>query len=333
MPLSHLKRTIEISTPGTQLSVKYDQLVIQRPNMPVATVPIEEIGIVVVDDIRASYTQSVFVRLIESKVCVVVTGGNHMPLGMMLPIQGHHAPVPVQRKQIKMTEPHKKRMWRSIVQSKIFQQSLVLHQFNGQDMGLSALVKRVRSGDVSNVEAQAAKRYWTALFGPKFRRDQSQSGLNATLNYGYAIVRGVVARALVSTGLLPSIGLHHHNRSDAFCLADDLLEPFRPFVDKIVKSIQTGSADSSMITLDDRSVRTQLLSTLTEKVEIDGISTPLSLAVGITAASLGKCVLDQEQELVLPSTKEMKSPKKAQPVPASYRKSSQNRTSRSYERG
>ena len=322
MPLPHLKRTVEVGTLGTRLSVKYDQLVIRRPDFPEATVPIEDIGMLVVDDMRATYTQSVLVRLIESKVVVVVTGNNHLPIGMMLPIQGHHALVPVQRAQIEMTEPKRKRLWQSIVQSKIIQQSAVLYQFLGKDVGLSTMVKRVRSGDVSNVEAQAAKRYWPALFGTMFRRDQSQSGINSLLNYGYAIVRSVVARALVSTGLLTSIGLHHHNRSNAFCLADDLFEPYRPFVDKKVKSIVETTPATSNITLEDRAVRSQLLSTLTESVAIDGISTPLSLAIGISSTSLGKCVINNQQNLVLPSNQVISESKAVQPIRAPSRKNS-----------
>lgn len=320
MPLPHLKRTVEIGTLGTRLSVKYDQLVIQRPDFPDATVPIEDIGMLVVDDMRATYTQSVFVRLMESKVVVVLSGNNHLPTGMMLPIQGHHAPVPVQRAQIEMTEPQKKRLWQLIVQSKIIQQSIVLHQFLGEDMGLGAMVKRVRSGDVSNVEAQAAKRYWPALFGTMFRRDQNQSGINALLNYGYAIVRSVVARALVSAGFITSLGLHHHNRSNAFCLADDLFEPYRPFVDKKVKSIVEATSDTSSITLENRAVRSQLLSTLTESVAIDGTSTPLSLAIGMSSTSLRKCVINRHQNLVLPSNQEVQASNAVQPIRAPSRK-------------
>jgi len=200
MPLPHLKRTLECSTPGTRLSVKYDQLVIKRPDLPTATVPIEEIGMIVVDDGRATLTQGVLASLAESNATVVVTGDNHMPVGIMLPIQGHSAPIPIQRKQIGMSEPRRKQLWKSIVQSKIRQQSLVLQHFNGEDAGISALTKKVLSGDTSNVEAQAAQRYWPKLFGSTFRRNRTLPGINALLNYGYAIVRAAVARASARVG-------------------------------------------------------------------------------------------------------------------------------------
>ncbi len=303
MPLPHLKRTLECSTPGTRLSVKYGQLVIKRPNLPTTSVPIEEIGMIVIDDGRATVTQQVLASLAESSAAVVVTGTNHMPVGIMLPIQGHSAPIPIQRKQIELSEPRRKQLWKSIVQSKIRQQSLVLQHFNGEDAGISSLTKKVLSGDTSNVEAQAAQRYWPLLFGASFRRNRTLPGVNALLNYGYAIVRATVARALVSTGLHPSFGLHHHHRSNAFCLADDLLEPYRPFVDHRVKAIADDNSKSASLSLDDRSIRSQLLSIPARRISINQVSTPLSLAIGMSATSLRRCVVDREEKLLLPSSR------------------------------
>lgn len=317
MPLPHLKRTVECSTPGTRLSVKNRQLVIQRPDHPTTSVPIEEVGMLIVDDMRMSVTQAVIVQLVESNACVVTTGANHIPVGMTLPFQGISTSVAIQRKQIQLTMPRKKQLWKSIVQAKIQQQSRVLHYFNGADDGLSMLMRKVRSGDTTNVEAHAAQRYWLALFGEDFRRNRKSPGINALLNYGYAIVRAAVARAIVATGLLPSIGLHHHNRSNAFCLADDLLEPFRPFVDQRVKSLANDCSDISLLSLDNRSIRSQLLSVLMERVELERSSTPLSLAIGMCSTSLSRCLTDQESSLVFPTYSTSRARSRAEPMRAS----------------
>jgi CRISPR-associated protein Cas1 len=158
-----LKRTIEVSTPGTRLSVAHRQLVIDRPDMAKATVPIEDLGVVIVDDARASYTQAVFLELLEAGATVMVTGRDHLPAGMML-TERHRA-------QVEMSEPTRKRLWQRLVSAKLAQQSAVLKGFGDSDGGLSAMARRVKSGDPDNLEAQGAQRYWPLLFGKDFRRD------------------------------------------------------------------------------------------------------------------------------------------------------------------
>jgi CRISP-associated protein Cas1 len=295
-----LKRTLEFSTPGTRLSVAHRQLVVERPDMPKATVPIEDLGVVIVDDARASYTQAVFLELLAAGATVMVTGRDHLPAGMMLPLDAHHVLTERHRAQIAASEPTRKRIWQSLVQAKISQQGLVAQHFTGQDAGLGQMARRVRSGDPDNLEAQAAQRYWPLLFGKAFRRDRDAEGVNALLNYGYAVVRAAIARSIVATGLIPSLGVFHKNRSNPFCLADDLLEAYRPFVDWRVRLLvdeQGGAAPA----LTDRETKAALLSLFNETVLVSARRNPLLVAIQLSAASLGRVLTGDGKVLALPA--------------------------------
>jgi CRISPR-associated protein Cas1 len=197
-----LRKTVEFATPGTRLSVAHRQLVIERPDQPKATLPIEDLGVVIVDDARAIYTQAVFIELLNAGATVMVTGRDHLPAGMMLPLDAHHVQTERHLAQIAASEPAKKRIWQAMIRAKIVLQGEVLLTFNGEDGGLTPMSRRVRSGDSDNLEAQAAQRYWPRLFGAGFRRDRQADGINALLNYGYAIVRAAAARAVVASGLI-----------------------------------------------------------------------------------------------------------------------------------
>lgn len=295
-----LKRTVEFSTPGTRLSVANRQLVVERPELPKATIPIEDLGVIIVDDARASYTQAVFLELLEAGATVMVTGRDHLPAGLMLPLDAHHIVTERHRTQVAASEPTRKRLWQSLVQAKISQQGLVLAHFAGHDAGLSAMARRVRSGDTDNLEAQAAQRYWPVLFGKSFRRDRDADGVNALLNYGYAVVRAAIARAIVATGLIPSLGVFHKNRSNPFCLADDLLEPYRPFVDWRVRLLLDDS-DGDAPTLDVRATKAALLSLFNETVLVSARRNPLLVAIQLSAASLGRALCGDGKALALPA--------------------------------
>lgn len=295
-----LKRTIEFSTPGTRLSVAHRQLVIERPELPKATIPIEDLGVVIIDDARASYTQAVFLELLEAGATVMVTGRDHLPAGMMLPLDAHHVLTERHRAQISVSEPTRKRVWQALIHAKIAQQGAILSHFTGKDGGLGPMAKRVRSGDPDNLEAQAAQRYWPLLFGKDFRRDRDSAGTNALLNYGYAVVRAAIARAVVATGLIPSLGVFHKNRSNPFCLADDLLEPYRPYVDWRVRLLldeQNGAAPD----LSDRAVKAALLSLFNETVLVGARRNPLLVAIQLSAASLGRVLTGDGKTLALPA--------------------------------
>jgi CRISPR-associated protein Cas1 len=295
-----LRKTIEFGTAGTRLSVAHRQLVVERPDLPKATLPIEDLGVVIVDDCRAIYTQAVFTELLAAGATVLVTGKDHLPVGMMLPLDGHHAATERHHAQIDASEPVRKRVWQALIITKVAQQGAVLAAFSPNDGGLLAMSKRVRSGDPDNIEAQAAQRYWPRLFGKDFRRDRNADGVNAALNYGYAIIRAALARAIVASGLIPSLGVFHKNRSNPFCLADDLLEAFRPFVDWRVKCL-AQEVGNETLSLDHRPTRAALLSLFNETIIVGGRRLPLLLGLEASAASLARALTGGDRTLALPA--------------------------------
>jgi CRISPR-associated protein Cas1 len=295
-----LRKTLEFSTLGTRLSVAHRQLVIERPECPKATLPIEDIGVVIVDDVRATYTQAVFLELLAAGATVLVTGRDHLPAGMMLPLDAHHVQTERHRAQVEASEPVKKRIWQALVAAKIAQQAEVLAHFRGEHGGLAPMSKRVRSGDPDNLEAQAAQRYWPRLFGTDFRRDRAADGANALLNYGYAVIRAAVARSIVAVGLIPSLGVFHSNRSNPFCLADDLLEPYRPYVDWRVRLL-VDEHDGVAPELDDRATRAALLSLFNETVLVGDRRNPMLVAIQASAASLSRALTGGDRTLALPA--------------------------------
>ena len=294
-----IRKTVEFSTSGTRLSVSHGQLVVERPGHPKVTRPIEDLGVVIVDDVRATYTQAVFLELLGAGATVLVSGRDHLPAGLMLPLDAHHVQTERHRAQVEASEPSRKRAWQSIIRAKIVQQAAVLTHFTGEHGGLGPMASRVRSGDPENLEAQAAQRYWPRLFGRAFRRDRQARGVNALLNYGYAVIRAAVARAVVSVGLIPSLGVHHRHRGNPFCLADDLLEPYRPYVDWRVKLLMVDNDDSSP-QLSERETRAALLSLLNETIRVGGRSEPLLLALHTSAGSLCRALTGGDRELALP---------------------------------
>lgn len=294
-----IRKTVEFSTLGTRLSVSHRQLVVERPDLPKATLPIEDLGVVIVDDVRATYTQAVFLDLLEAGATVLVTGRDHLPVGMMLPLAAHHVQTERHRAQVEVSEPVRKRAWQTLVRAKIGQQAAVLSYFTGNHGGLTPMIQRVRSGDPENIEAQAAQRYWLRLFGKAFRRDRQADGVNALLNYGYAVVRAAVARAVVAVGLIPSLGVHHRHRGNPFCLADDLLEPYRPFVDWRARLL-VGDDGESAPSLSKRETRAAFLSLLNETVSVGGRREPLLLALHTSAASLCRTLTGSDRTLALP---------------------------------
>ncbi len=306
-----LRKTIEIATPGTRLSVAHGQLVIERRELAAglarASVPIEDLGVVVVDDVRASYTQAVFLELLEAGATLLVTGRDHLPAGMMLPLDAHHAQTERQLAQIGASAPTRKRIWQALIRTKIAQQGVVLRHFTGADGGLGPMARRVRSGDPDNLEAQAAQRYWPRLFGPDFRRERGAEGLNALLNYGYAVVRAAVARAVVAAGLIPALGVFHKNRGNPFCLADDLLEPYRPFVDWRVRLLR-DEGPGAPPSLENRPTRAALLSLFNETVMVEGRRLPLLLAIQSGAVSLCRALTGGGKNLALPEGLPMAAP-------------------------
>ncbi len=298
-----IKRIVEISTSRTRLSIKYGQLIIKEDSDQVASIPCEDIGVLLVDHQGTCYTHSVFTELLRCGAAVVLCGSNHHPDGMLLPIESNSVQTERFRQQIEAKEPVKKRLWKQIVQAKIKHQAKLAGKDNDVYKSLMALRHRVRSGDPSNIEAQASRKFWPVYLQDidsstqAFRRDINGAPPNNMLNYGYMVMRAAVARALCSAGLLPSLGIHHRNRYNAFCLADDLVEPFRGFVEAKVRDIYINIGPVDEL---DQQTKAKLLEVLYEPVKIAGYEGPLMVGLHRTAASLQRCFAGEQKLLDLP---------------------------------
>ena len=289
-----IKRTIEISGEGNHLYISQGSLCIRRGRQIVAQVPLEDIGLLILDAPTTTYTHSVLTDALAAGAVVIPCGGDHQPAGLFLP-QNNSLQTQRLTRQANAPMPLRKRLWKQIIQCKIRNQAAGLPENESAKNALAGLVSTVRSGDPTNVEAQAARKYWQAMFGRDFRRLPEGKPPNNLLNYGYMAVRASVARAICAAGLHPSLGLHHHNQYNAFCLADDLLEPLRPLVDRKVREIwRAGTTEIN------RQSKIEILSLLTEEVETAGQKGPLMVAIERTMASLVRCYAGRQKKLDLP---------------------------------
>lgn len=229
-----MDRVVDIETDGLHLAVSRGFLTVTEDRQEKGRVALDDIGALIVHANGSTWSNHVFARLSERNVPVVICGSNHAPLACVWPLEGHHRQGARMRAQATASKPLTKQIWRQIVAAKVAMQGDILRR-NGVEAGaFSRLAGRVRSGDPDNIEAQAARRYWKALFGPDFSRDQQADGTNALLKYGYTVLRAIVLRAICAAGLHPTLGIFHSNRSNAFALGDDLMEPYRPLVDSMV---------------------------------------------------------------------------------------------------
>lgn len=255
-----IERIIDISESGARLKVQHENLFVLRGEEKLGSMPLEEVAVLVVSHPAVTYTQAVLSGLMEAGGAFVCCDARRMPNGVLLPLAGHHLHAERLQWQLAATAPTKKRAWQQIVQAKVRNQAALLEMVRGDDGGLAALADRVQSGDPKNVEAQAARRYWPLLFdNADFRRNRDADGANALLNYGYGVLRGVVGRAIAAAGLHPALGIHHHNRYDAFSLADDLMEPYRPLVDR---AVQAYTAKHGMLAAVDKEAKAALIAPL-----------------------------------------------------------------------
>lgn len=228
-----MDRIVDIATDGRHLSALRGFMVVSQDRDEVGRVPLDDIAAVIVHAHGVTWSTNLVVALAERGAVMVLCAANHSPVAVCLPLDGHHAQNAHFRAQWDAAQPLCKQLWRRVVVAKIRWQAAVLAAHGGDASAFDLLARKVGSGDRENVEAQAARRYWPALMGEDFRRDRAAEGPNGLLNYGYTILRSLVARAVVASGLHPSIGIHHANRANAFALADDLIEPFRPLVDSL----------------------------------------------------------------------------------------------------
>lgn len=230
-------RIIDVSEPSAHISVQNDLLTIKSSNAVAATAPLSEVAALVLSGAHGTITGAVLAGVSEHGGIIVVCDAKHQPVGMILPLDTHFIQSERFIKQAAASLPVRKKVWKKIVTAKISAQAEILTSLKGSPFGLHSIAKRVQSGDSGNAEAVAAQRYWTALFGKAFSRMRGEGDINGMLNYGYAVLRAIVARSACAAGLHPGLGIHHHNRYDPFPLASDLMEPFRPIIDKVVVAV------------------------------------------------------------------------------------------------
>ena len=291
-----LKRTLVFSNPMT-LSLKNCQLVLAYKDDPNnrQTIPIEDIGVVILENQQVSITIPLMNALVEGNVQVVVCNDHGMPSAMLQRFEGNNLQGEILRTQIGAGEVLKKQIWKQIVEAKIKNQAALLNKVGRNGDLLKPYYQNVKSGDTDNREGIAARIYFSELFGELFVRDRNLSGINALLNYGYAILRAATARSLVSSGLLPAIGIFHHNRSNAFPLADDIMEPYRPYVDEIVYDLaMQGRLELT------KNNKADLIKVLYADTQFVKVTRPLSVGLSLTSASLAKCFAKEQVKLSLP---------------------------------
>lgn len=292
-----LKRTLVFSNPMI-LSLKNLQIVVAYKDSPdeKRTIPIEDVGVVLLENQQTSITLPLLNALAESEVQVVICNSKGMPSAMIQSMNSNNLQGETLRNQIACGEVLKKQLWKQVVESKIKNQASLLNSVGEDGNILKPFYSNVRSGDVDNREGIAARIYFQNLFGDTFIRDRDEQGINALLNYGYSILRAATCRAIVSSGLLPAIGIYHHNRSNAYPLADDLMEPFRPFVDGVVYDLAMHSKTELT-----KEVKVELISVLYTDTIYEKVKRPLSVGLSMTTASMVKCLSKELNSLSLPA--------------------------------
>lgn len=311
-----IKKTLYFGNPA-YLSLRMEQMVIKLPEVEkaadissvtkdqsIVTRPIEDIGIVVLDNKQITITQGLLEALLENNCAVITCDSHRMPVGLMLPLCGNSVQSERFQDQISASLPLRKQLWQQTVKAKINNQARVLSICSqAESRCMKKWSDEVKSGDTDNQEARAAAYYWKKIFAnikglEGFTRNRDGIEPNNLLNYGYAILRATVARALVSSGMLPTFGIHHHNRYNAYCLADDIMEPYRPYVDELVFTIvEKYGADNLQLT---KEIKAILLSIPTIDVVISGKRSPLMVGVTQTTASLYKCFSGEQRIIAYP---------------------------------
>ena len=288
-------RVVEIETDGRHLSIYRGFLVVHEKNEEIGRVPLDDIAAVIANAHGLTYTNNALVELSSRGVAIVLCGANHMPAAIVWPVDAHHVQTGRMNDQISASLPLKKRLWAQLVRTKILAQGSTLAVTGADHRGFYLLSRKVRSGDPDNVEAEAARRYWPLLFGSAFRRDKGGDGINGLLNYGYAVLRAGVARAVMAAGLHPSFGLMHSNRSNPMVLIDDLMEPFRPTVDREVwRMVQNGSLEV------DRDAKAILARVMVVDLPTEIGLSPLMVCAERLVQSLARAYAGEENPLELP---------------------------------
>ena len=296
-----IKKSLAFCNP-VYLSLRDRQLVVKFPEKEKEdrTIPIEDIGVVVLENKQVTITHALISALVDNNCALITCSDTMLPTGLLLPLAVNTVQSERFKHQIAASLPLKKQLWQQTVQCKIRNQAAVLRKLHDMPAkNMLVWANDVRSGDADNKEARAAAYYWKNVFPdiPSFTRDQYGEPPNNLLNYGYAILRAVIARALVGSGMLPTLGIHHHNRYNAYCLADDIMEPYRPYVDLLVyKIVASGMAYEELGT----ALKRELLQVPTIDVVVDGKRSPLMVAATTTTASLYKCFSGELRKILYP---------------------------------
>lgn len=291
-------RIVEVADDRRHLFLSRGFLVVQDTEgdrKELGQIPLDDIAAVIANAHGLSYTNNLLVALAERCAPFVLCAANHNAVGMILTIDGNYQQAKRFDAQLAASQPLKKRLWAEIVKCKLQQQAAALEATGAPAITLSALVRKVRSGDPDNFEAQGARRYWGQLFGNDFRRDQQAGGLNAMLNYGYTVLRAATARAVVASGLHPTLGLHHSNESNAMRLVDDLMEPFRPMID--LKIWQLHKQGENHVTPESKRA---LVRTLYDDMQTSVGATPVMVCTQKLATSLAQIFIGEKDKLDLP---------------------------------
>lgn len=306
-----IKRTLCFNNPA-MLSLSNGQLVVKLldPSKynakmgvkyePSTTIPIEDIGIVVLDHQQITLTHGVMNAMLENNVAIITCNNHHLPTGLTLPLDGNTLQSERFRDQINASLPLKKQLWQQTVAQKIRNQAAVLKLMRNAEVGnMLAWSQSVKSADSDNLEGRAAAYYWSQMFPniPGWTRGQEGDWPNALFNYGYAILRAMVARALVASGMLPTLGIHHHNRYNAYCLADDIMEPYRPYVDQLVLQLLPKYLNAQEIS---KEMKIDLLQLPVTDIIIGGQRSPMMVGISQTTASLYKCFSGELRKIVYP---------------------------------
>ena len=298
-----IKRTVAISSPA-KLSLRDRQLLMSKTDALgqklEKTVPIEDIGAVVLEDPRITVTHGLIAALIANNAALITCDAKYHPTGMMLNLCGNTTQAESFRHQTEASQPLKKQLWQQVVQTKILNQATVLENTGTKAEVLKSAASKVKSGDTDNREGVAAAYYWPRLFDsyPGFTRGREAGYPNNLLNYGYAILRAVMARSLVGSGLMPTLGIFHHNRYNHYCLADDMMEPYRPYIDRVVAAMVEREDDAPDFLTKEH--REKLLTIPTLTVTMNGKQRPLMIAASETSASLVRCFAGEQRKVVLP---------------------------------
>ena len=293
-----VKRVVDVSS-DARLSLTRGQMVIRRPDEADALVPVEDIGVLILDNPALTCSQRLLSACAENGAAVLFCDSRHLPAAMLVPFAGHSLHTRILAEQVAASVPAKKRIWREIVREKIRRQAKVYGQATGRNpQELARLADKVRSGDPDNVESHAARLYWPALFGRQFRRNADAAGVNSLLNYGYAVLRAATARAIAGAGLHPALGVHHRNQYDPFCLADDLMEPLRPLADwRVWQIVQERGGKAPEISPE---TKRTLLEILYAPCDYSGIRAPLMSAMHHCAAGLRGALSGERKILAFP---------------------------------